>query len=174
MVSEYYLETWQCPVIKLFTLFCPHLWHIYLLRVLQEPTPCCMSVWFGPFRTQQMTDKKKWILTIISKNMLFMGLLPDTPNYWLRMRGECRERFPRHQLQRKWLVSDPGMHHGTCVTHVPWCMSGSLTRGGGKRYRHSRCMRNLQFCVSGKRPIATKLCMKKLCQVHFREQRLGM
>ena len=22
------------------------------------------------------------------------------------------------------------MHHGTCVTHVPWCMSGSLTRGG--------------------------------------------
>ena len=28
------------------------------------------------------------------------------------------------------LVSDPSMHHGTCVTHVPWCMSGSLTRCG--------------------------------------------
>ena len=26
-------------------------------------------------------------------------------------------------------VSDPGMHHGMYVTHVPWCMSGSLTRG---------------------------------------------
>ena len=24
------------------------------------------------------------------------------------------------------------MHHDTCVTHVPWCMSGSLTRGGGE------------------------------------------
>ena len=24
-------------------------------------------------------------------------------------------------------VGDPGMHHGTCVTHVPWCMPGSLT-----------------------------------------------
>ena len=24
------------------------------------------------------------------------------------------------------------MHHGTCVTDVPWCMSGSLTRGGGE------------------------------------------
>ena len=24
------------------------------------------------------------------------------------------------------------MHHGTCVTHVPWCMSGSLTGGGGE------------------------------------------
>ena len=40
--------------------------------------------------------------------------------------------FPRHRLQRKPLVSDPGKHHGTCVTHVPWCISGSLTRGGGE------------------------------------------
>ena len=61
-----------------------------------------------------------------------MGLLPDTQNSGLRMRRECRERFPRHRLQRKPLVSDPDMHHGTCVTHVPWCMSGSLNRGGGE------------------------------------------
>ena len=46
------------------------------------------------------------------------------------MRRECRERFPRHRFQRKPLVSDPGMHHGTCVKHVPWCISGSLTNGG--------------------------------------------
>ena len=26
-------------------------------------------------------------------------------------------------------VSDPDMHHGTCMTHVPWCMPGSLTSG---------------------------------------------
>ena len=26
-------------------------------------------------------------------------------------------------------VSDPDLHHGTCVTHVPWCMPGSLTSG---------------------------------------------
>ena len=45
---------------------------------------------------------------------------------------ECRERFPRHRLQRKPLVSDASMHHGTCVTHVLWCMSESLTRGGGE------------------------------------------
>ena len=48
------------------------------------------------------------------------------------MRGECRERFPRHQLQRKLLISDLGMHHGTYVTHVSWCMSGSPIRGGGE------------------------------------------
>ena len=26
-------------------------------------------------------------------------------------------------------VSDPDMHQGTCVTHVPWCIPGSLTSG---------------------------------------------
>ena len=61
-----------------------------------------------------------------------MGLLPDTYSCALRMRWECQERFSRHRLQRKPLVSDPGMHHGTCVTYVPCCMSGSLTRGGGE------------------------------------------
>ena len=48
------------------------------------------------------------------------------------MRRDCRERFPRDQLQGKTQVSDPGMHHGTCVTHVSWCMPGSLFCGGGE------------------------------------------
>ena len=54
-------------------------------------------------------------------------------------------------------ISDPDMHHGTCVTHMPWCMPGSLTsslfwsRWRGKRSRHSRRMRNSQFGISGKR-----------------------
>ena len=46
------------------------------------------------------------------------------------MRRECRERFPCHRLRRKQLVSDPGIHHGMCVT--PWCMSGSQTLGGAE------------------------------------------
>ena len=55
-------------------------------------------------------------------------------------------------------VSDPGMLHGTRLTHVPWWMPGSLTssflwsRWRGKRPRHSRRMRNPQHCVSDKRP----------------------
>ena len=48
------------------------------------------------------------------------------------MHRECSERFPRYRRLRKPLVRDPSVHHGTCVTHVPWCMSGSLTRGGGE------------------------------------------
>ena len=71
------------------------------------------------------------------------------------MRRECRERFfPPPQ------VSDPAIHHGTCITHVPWCMPGSLTGGflwswrRGKRSRYSRRMRNPQSDVSSKRPMA--------------------
>ena len=48
------------------------------------------------------------------------------------MRRECRERFPRNRRQRKPLFNDPGMHHGTCVTHVPWYIPGLLTPGGGE------------------------------------------
>ena len=59
-------------------------------------------------------------------------------------------------------VSNPDMHHDTCMMHVPWCMSGSLTSGflwswwRGKRFRHSRRMRKPQFYVSVKRPIQFK------------------
>ena len=46
--------------------------------------------------------------------------------------GNAVNVFARRRFQRKPLVSDPGMHHGTCVTHVPWCMPGSLTCGDGE------------------------------------------
>ena len=46
--------------------------------------------------------------------------------------GNAGNVFPATDFKRKTLVSDPGMHHVTCVTHVPWCMSGSLTHGGGE------------------------------------------
>ena len=82
-----------------------------------------------------------------------MGLLPGTYNCGLCMRREWRERFPRHWLQRKPIVSDRDMLHDTCVTHVPGCMSGSPTRECGKRSWQTKCMRNPWIYVSGKRPI---------------------
>ena len=66
-----------------------------------------------------------------------VGALPWT-SYQIRKIAGCAcagnagNVFPRRRFQRKPLVSDPGMHHGTCVTHVPWCMSGSLTCGDGE------------------------------------------
>ena len=46
--------------------------------------------------------------------------------------GNAGNVSPRRRFQRKPLVSDPGMHHSTCVTHVPWCMSGSLACSDGE------------------------------------------
>ena len=63
-----------------------------------------------------------------------MGLIPDTQNCGLRMRRECRERLAGHRLQRKSLVSDPDLHHCMCMTHMPWCKSGSPTPVAGKTF----------------------------------------
>ena len=46
--------------------------------------------------------------------------------------GNAGNVFPAADFQGNRQVSYPGMHHGTFVTHVPWCMSGSLTSGGGE------------------------------------------
>ena len=61
------------------------------------------------------------------------------------MRRKCRERFPRHRLQRKPLVSD----QGTCVTAVPGCMSGSLTRGGRENVPGACATRNFTHLARG-------------------------
>ena len=69
----------------------------------------------------------------VAPNKLVMGLLPDTWNCGLCMRRECRELFPATDFKgNRYWVSVPGMHHGTCVTYVPWCISESPTRGGGE------------------------------------------
>ena len=65
--------------------------------------------------------RRHWPLTRYEK--LWVAHAPGMPGTF----------FPHHRLQRKPLVSDPGMHHGTCATHVPWCIPGLLTRGGGEK-----------------------------------------
>ena len=72
---------------------------------------------------------------------------------WLTLH-KCRSR--QFQYFEENPYSDPSVHHGTCVTHVSWCMSGLLTRRWwGKHSRHSRRTRNPQFYVYGKRPMGT-------------------
>ena len=105
---------------------------------------------------------------------MFVCLWSQYVIFWLCVTGSiCNGRLARYA--KLWVThapgmpgtfppplraSDPDMHHGTCLMHVPWCMPGSLTSGfiwsswQGKRSRHSRCMRSPQFYVSDKRPIA--------------------
>ena len=86
-------------------------------------------------------------ISILQEEVMYMGLSPDTQNCGLRMRRECRERCPRHR----------GLAIPSCI--MSRCLSESLTSGflwsrwRGKRSRHSRRMRNPQFCEPGKRPI---------------------
>ena len=81
----------------------------------------------------------------------------------VRMRRECRERFPRH---RRWAIP-------TCITARAsrTCRDACRDRqlsvsfeigDGGKRSRHSRRMRNLQFYVSGKRPMRISITIAGL------------
>ena len=98
-------------------------WYIILIIWIN---PGIFSV--EPFR--EKTHTRKWILKCDLQNV--SHFVPFSICCGLRMRRECRERFPRHRLQWKPPVSDPGMHRGTCVTHVTWCMSGSLNRDGGE------------------------------------------
>ena len=52
-------------------------------------------------------------------------------------------------------VSDPDMHHGTCVMHVPWCMPESVTSGfpwsqwRGKRIPGACATLNFTYLVRG-------------------------
>ena len=82
------------------------------------------------------------------------GSLSRYAKLQVRMRGECRERFSRHRR-----LAIP-----TCITARAsrTCrdacrdrqLAVSFENGGrGELSRHSRRMRNLQYYVSGKRPM---------------------
>ena len=86
--------------------------------------------------------------------------------------GNAGNVFPHHRLQRKLLVSDPGMHHGTCVTHVPWCMPGSLICGGGENDPGIPGACAPAIFVSGKRPINASIYGPSI--VHQRVGRAGI
>ena len=70
-------------------------------------------------------------------------------------------------------VSDPDIHHGTCVTHVRWCMPGSPTSGfvevgdGEKVPGILGACTTRNFYVFGKRPIKRTgliFTAQRLCQ----------
>ena len=82
-----------------------------------------------------LCPRSLWIRLLVSRVILDSILWTS---YQIRKTAGCActgnagNVFPITDFQSKPLVNDPGMHRGTCVTHMPWCMSGSLTRGGGE------------------------------------------
>ena len=96
--------------------------------------------------------------TMLKLHTLGMCLLPDTPNWGLRMRRECQECFRRHRLN-KW-----SRHTSRHVRHARTVMYVGIAnpRWRVKHSRHSRRMCNPQFYVSGKKPMYMKMIKFKL------------
>ena len=88
------------------------------------------------------------------------GLVCDVDHGPLTRYVKLRVAHASGTFSRPQRVSDPDMGHGSCVTHVQWCMPGLLISGflwsrrWEKRSRHSQRMRILQFFVTGKRLIS--------------------
>ena len=82
-------------------------WIVFLSqrRIQQASQDCCLN---GPLARY----RKLWVASAPG----MPGKFSPPPKFWVPKR----------------LASDRGMQHGTCVTHVPWCKSGSQTRGGGE------------------------------------------
>ena len=103
------------------------------------------------------------ILTL-DKSDVTHGLWGEWPFQWASYQirkiagcacaGNAGNVFPRRRFQRKQLVSDPGMHHGTCVTCRDACRD-RLPAVTGKTFPAFPAHAHPQFCVSGKRPIVS-------------------
>ena len=83
---------------------------------------------------------KKHSVSVDTKSIVSVSIVTEWTSYQIRKIARCAcagnagNVFPATGFKRKRLVSDHGMHHGTCSTHVPWCISVSLTRGGGETF----------------------------------------
>ena len=80
--------------------------------------------------------------------------------YYVNNRNRCTagQHFythcvPRHRIQRKQLVSDPGMHPGVCARTCRDACRHRSPAVAGESFQHSRRVHNPQFCVSAKRPM---------------------
>ena len=112
MRGIYYVRNWDC--------YCQNWNHLVLMlkysgRIMKIQWPC--------------TDRSLcWIYWIMGAFIPWASYVKMRVVHALGVSGT----FSPHRLKRKLLVSNPDMHHSTCVTHMPWCMSGSLTRRGGE------------------------------------------
>ena len=136
-----------------------HIWRLSNIMYIHIPMPqICRS--FLSFQTADWYINYGGCMVYIRSNTMDSNLisLHGSLTRYVKLRIAHAPGRPGTFSPSRW-VSNPDMHHGTCVTHVPWCMPGSLTSGffwsrwRRKRSRHSWRMRNPKFHVSGKRPM---------------------
>ena len=125
-------STWMCPVVRYKTH--KHI-PLYAGRVPQLERVKCRTE-STPVTKGKMSGKSSYWQ---------QGKLKNGP---VTRYAKVRDSHAPRTFSPPPRVSDPDMHHDTCVTHLPWCMPGSLTSGflwsqwRGKCSRHSRRMGN--------------------------------
>ena len=147
---------------------------VTVLHWMRNIVDCHVDIKFGYWRLSLQYSDAKWNRWWMPFSYCEHGPLTRYVKLWVVHAPGMPGTFsppPR--------ISDPDMHHGTCVTHVPWCKPGPLISGllwsrwWGKRSRHSWRMHNPQFYVSGKRPMKSQ---EKCCisfHVDFDDLRNG-
>ena len=123
VILDLWWSVWLTNTLYHFTTIGPFYWSIH--------------VWKGEKRSSKsFTTATTWYLQQHAQKYLTNRI--TWASYQIRKIAGCAcagnagNVFPRRRFQRKSLINDPGMHHGTCVPHVPWCMLGSFTCGDGE------------------------------------------
>ena len=128
---------WKCLFIHLDLFQCVH--------------PLVMKLWLGKYCA---------VLSATNPTLCFvLKFASQWASYQIRTivgcacAGNAGNVFSRRRIQRKPRFSDPGMHHDTCVKHVPWCMSGLLNYGGGENVPGIPGACNLTYLTRGPYPL---------------------
>ena len=125
---------------------------------------------FSDFETQQIIHISSQAKQELSHLIIWLLKFWKWPSCQIRKIAGCAYADMPGTFSPSPRGSDPDMHHDTCytcVTHVQWCMPGSLINGLllsrflEKRSQHSWSIHNLQFYVSGKRPMLDKWLLIK-------------
>ena len=106
---------------------------------------CNYLVWKWQVPNQNLAQHNTNLSTGLRN--LIMGISGQWASFQIRKMPGCScdgngGNVSLPPTSRKPLVSDTGMHHGTCVTHTPWCMAGLLTSGGRQNVPGACAARN--------------------------------
>ena len=87
-----------------------------------------------PFTTYMFTHSSRINLWILSPDLNTKYNIYQWASDQIRKIAGCAcagnagNVFPRHRIQRKPRVNDPGMHHGTCVPNIPGACAPAILR----------------------------------------------
>ena len=147
-LSCWHIQLWESLPVQMFTAKWPWHWNdcnsINLLnaKMKQKLTyRLYIRLGFGFSSVEEFwqlsTLRFPFHIALLLRNLIYLeggivawihGPLTSYVKLWVAHAPGMPGTFSRHSLQRKPLVSYPSMHYATCATHVPYCMSGSLTR----------------------------------------------